>query len=120
MGAVATRNAIRPRKVADAGSHRAAGASLIPSRGSAGDLDPSILTHLLHEGMSLRQIEHLLQHKAGLKTLAGTADVRELQRRGDAAAGLALDLFCYASRNRVRDPHRRGVSHRSRDAEARG
>jgi acetate kinase len=30
-----------------------------------------------------------------LKALAGTADVRELQRRDDAAAGLALDLFCY-------------------------
>jgi len=61
----------------------------------AGDLDPGILTHWLHEGMSLREIEHLLQHEAGLKALAGTADVRELQRRGDAAAGLALDLFCY-------------------------
>ena len=61
----------------------------------AGDLDPGILTYLLHQGMSLREIEHLLQHEAGLKALAGTADVRELQRRGDSAAGLALDLFCY-------------------------
>jgi acetate kinase len=61
----------------------------------AGDLDPGILTHLLHEGMSLRQLEHLLQHEAGLKALAGTADVRELQGRGDSAAELALELFCY-------------------------
>jgi acetate kinase len=61
----------------------------------AGDLDPGILTHLLHQGMSLREIEHLLQHEAGLKALAGTGDVRELQRRDDAAAELALDLFCY-------------------------
>jgi acetate kinase len=61
----------------------------------AGDLDPGILTHLLHQGMSLREIEHLLQHEAGLKALAGTGDVRELQRRSDAAAELALDLFCY-------------------------
>jgi acetate kinase len=61
----------------------------------AGDLDPGILTHLLHEGMSLRQLEHLLQHEGGLKALAGTADVRKLQGRDDAAAELALDLFCY-------------------------
>ena len=61
----------------------------------AGDLDPGILTHLLHEGMSLQQLEQLLQHGAGLKALAGTADVRELLGRNDAAAELALDLFCY-------------------------
>jgi acetate kinase len=61
----------------------------------AGDLDPGILTHLLDEGMSLPQLEHLLQHEAGLKALAGTADVRELLGRDDSAAGLALDLFCY-------------------------
>lgn len=61
----------------------------------AGDLDPGILTHLLHEGMSLRQLEHLLQHEGGLKALGGTADLRELQRRGDTAAELALEIFCY-------------------------
>jgi acetate kinase len=61
----------------------------------AGDLDPGILTHLLHEGMSLSQLEELLQHEAGLKALAGTADVRELLERKDSAAELALELFCY-------------------------
>ena len=61
----------------------------------AGDLDPGILTHLLHEGMSLPQLEHLLQHGAGLKALAGTADMRELLGRNDSAAELALELFCY-------------------------
>jgi acetate kinase len=61
----------------------------------AGDLDPGILTHLLHGGMSLPQLEHLLQHEAGLKALTGAADVRELQGRNDPAAELALDIFCY-------------------------
>jgi acetate kinase len=61
----------------------------------AGDLDPGILIHLLHEGMSLPELEQLLQHEAGLKALAGTADVRELLGRKDAAAELALELFCY-------------------------
>jgi acetate kinase len=61
----------------------------------AGDLDPAILTHMLHEGMSLQQLESMLHHQAGLKALAGTGDVRELQRRSDPAAKLALDIFCY-------------------------
>jgi len=61
----------------------------------AGDLDPGILTHLLHEGMSLPQLEQLLQHEAGLKAIAGTGDARELLGRNDAAAELAIDLFCY-------------------------
>ena len=65
----------------------------------AGDLDPGILTHLLHEGMSLPQLEQLLQHGAGLKALAGTADVRELQGRNDPAAELALESSATASRN---------------------
>lgn len=61
----------------------------------AGDLDPGILAHWLHDGMSLKQLEHLLQHESGLKALAGTADVRELQKRDDPAAELALEVFCY-------------------------
>ena len=64
----------------------------------AGDLDPGILTHLLHEGYSLRDLEHLLNHQSGLKALAGTADMRELLRRSDEAAELALELFCYRIR----------------------
>jgi acetate kinase len=61
----------------------------------AGDLDPGILIHWLHDGMSLKQLEHMLQHESGLKALAGTADVRELQKREDPAAELALEVFCY-------------------------
>ena len=64
----------------------------------AGDLDPGILTHLLREGYSLRDLERLLNHESGLKALAGTADMRELLRRTDEAAELALELFCYRIR----------------------
>ena len=64
----------------------------------AGDLDPGILTHLLREGYSLQDLEHLLNHEAGLKALAGTADMRELLDRTDEGAALALDLFCYRIR----------------------
>ncbi|HET7471222.1 MAG TPA: acetate/propionate family kinase [Gemmatimonadales bacterium] len=61
----------------------------------AGDLDPAILTHLLRDGMSVTQLEQMLNHEAGLKALAGTGDVRELLRRHDPAAVFALDVFCY-------------------------
>jgi acetate kinase len=64
----------------------------------AGDLDPGILTHLLREGYTLRDLERLLNHESGLKALAGTADMRELLRRTDDAAELALELFCYRIR----------------------
>jgi acetate kinase len=61
----------------------------------AGDLDPAILTHMVHEGMSLQQLDRMLNLEAGLKALAGTADVRKLQGRDDPDARLALDIFCY-------------------------
>ena len=64
----------------------------------AGDLDPAILTHLLHEGMSVQGLERMLNHEAGLLALAGTADVRDILRRDDPAAQLALDIFCYRIR----------------------
>jgi acetate kinase len=60
-----------------------------------GDVDPAILTHMLHDGMSLQQLDQMLNHEAGLKALAGTADVRDLQMRVDPPAQLALDIFCY-------------------------
>jgi acetate kinase len=67
----------------------------------AGDLDPGILTHLLREGYTLHDLERLLNAESGLKALAGTADVRELLQRTDAAAELALEIFCYRIRKCV-------------------
>lgn len=67
----------------------------------AGDLDPAILTHLLHEGISLPQLQRMLNHEAGLKALAGTGDVRELLARHDEAAELAIEIFCYRVRKYV-------------------
>jgi len=66
-----------------------------------GDLDPGVLTHLLQEGMSLDRIVRLFNRGSGLVALAGTADMRELLRRNDAEAALAIDLFCYRIRKYV-------------------
>ncbi len=67
----------------------------------AGDLDPGILTHLLRQGWSLNDLERMLNRESGLMALAGTGDMRELLRRTDEAAELALDLFCYRLRKCV-------------------
>jgi acetate kinase len=67
----------------------------------AGDLDPGVLTHLMREGRSLHDLERLLNHESGLLALAGTADMRDLLRRTDPEAELALEIFCYRIRKCV-------------------
>ena len=66
----------------------------------AGDLDASILEYLNHkEGMSLAEIDTLLNKQSGLLGLSGlTSDMRELleeeAENGDRRARLAVDIFC--------------------------
>jgi acetate kinase len=64
----------------------------------SGDLDPTIIFHLRREGgLSVDEIDDLLNHRSGLLGLAGANDMREvLQRRaaGDQAAALAFDVYC--------------------------
>ena len=68
----------------------------------SGDLDPAVVFHLHRvAGMSLDEIDDLLNHRCGLLGLAGVNDMREVQRRraaGDAAAGLAFDVYCHRIR----------------------
>lgn len=64
----------------------------------SGDLDPTVIFHLRREGgLSVDDIDDLLNHRSGLLGLAGVNDMREvLQRRasGDRAATLAFDVYC--------------------------
>lgn len=65
----------------------------------SGDLDPAILPFLARTlGKGPDEIEGILLRQSGLRGLAGTNDMRDIERRardGDAAALLAVDLFCY-------------------------
>lgn len=65
----------------------------------SGDLDPAIVAFLArHENLSAEAVDHMLSHDSGLKGLAGVGDMREIVSRaatGDAAADLALGVFCY-------------------------
>lgn len=59
----------------------------------AGDLDPGVLLHLLRRGVEPSALDRILNRESGLLAIAGTSDMRELERRDDAAAKLALEMF---------------------------
>ncbi|GAA4038468.1 acetate kinase [Arthrobacter methylotrophus] len=64
----------------------------------SGDLDPSIVTLLQRHGLSLDEVDELLNHRAGLLGLAGSADMRAIQdavQSGDPRAILASDMAAY-------------------------
>jgi acetate kinase len=63
-----------------------------------GDLDPMIALTLQREGMSLAQLEHLLNHNSGLMGICGTSDMRQVlaqAEHGEHLAQLAVEMFCY-------------------------
>jgi acetate kinase len=66
----------------------------------SGDIDPSVIEYLSHkEGMSLVEIDALLNKQSGLLGLSGlTNDMRDLlaeeQEHNDRRAKLAVDIFC--------------------------
>jgi acetate kinase len=65
----------------------------------SGSVDPGLLTWLLRQGhISVEELDHGLEHDAGLTGLAGTGDMRELLARGDAGARLALDVYVHRLR----------------------
>jgi acetate kinase len=73
----------------------------------SGDLDPAILDFIsVKEGLSLRDMDTVLNKQSGLLGLSGlTADMRELLDEEDAnddrRARLAIDLFCYRARKYI-------------------
>jgi acetate kinase len=61
-----------------------------------GSLDPGLLTWIEeHEGLPPHEVAHILEYSSGLLGLAGTADLREILRRPDAAAVLARDVYLH-------------------------
>ena len=68
----------------------------------SGDLDPALVGYLaLKEGLSVAEVETLLNKRSGLLGISGWShDMRELMERakGDGRARLAIEIFCYRAR----------------------
>lgn len=59
----------------------------------SGDVDPGLVLHLLRRGMSVDEVDDLLNHQSGLLGLSGVSgDLRTLEKEG---AELAMDVFAY-------------------------
>lgn len=72
----------------------------------SGDIDPAIIFHLAERrGLSLQEINQLLQRKSGLLGLSGVSnDMREVERAaaaGNHRAELALEVFAYRVRKYI-------------------
>jgi acetate kinase len=71
----------------------------------SGDLDPGVLLHLMHaKGYDVRQIEHLVNHQAGLLGVSGLSpDMQTLleQCECEPHAAQAVELFCYQIRKHI-------------------
>lgn len=66
--------------------------------GRCGDLDPMIPITLQRQGMSLDQLDNILNHQSGLTGICGKADMRDILEKaeqGEPTALLALDMYCY-------------------------
>lgn len=71
----------------------------------SGDLDPAVLIHLQRNaGLSVDEVDDLLNRRSGLKGLAGENDFRalhELVASGDEGAQLALDVYIHRLRKYI-------------------
>ena len=65
----------------------------------SGDIDPSIIFHLIeHMGMSAQEVSSLLNKQSGMLGLTGHSDMRDITaliRKGDHDAELAYELYAY-------------------------
>jgi acetate kinase len=71
----------------------------------AGDLDPAIVTHLITTaGLTIEEVDQLLNKHSGLLGLAGSSDFRDITTRandGDADAALALEVWAWRIRHYI-------------------
>jgi len=70
----------------------------------SGDIAPGALLHLLREGMSVEDVDSLLNKRSGMKGLTGDNDLRQVHAAaatGDAHAVEALEVYVHAIRHYV-------------------
>jgi acetate kinase len=71
----------------------------------SGDLDPAVLLHLMRRaGMSVDELDDLLNKRSGVLGLSGESDMRDLGERaaaGDAIARETLDVYVHRLRHYI-------------------
>jgi len=71
----------------------------------SGDIDPGVVFHLARNaGLGIDAIDTLLNRRSGMVGLSGVGDFRDLHKliaAGDAAAAIALDVYCHRVRKYV-------------------
>jgi acetate kinase len=71
----------------------------------SGDLDPGVILHLLRRGLSVDEVDDLLNRRSGLAGLSGTSgDLRDIEERaaaGDDACRRALQVFTHRLRKHI-------------------
>jgi len=71
----------------------------------SGDVDPGVISYLCREaGMSIEDIETMLNRRSGVRGLGGEIDFRELHKRiaaGDPDARLAYDVYIHRLRKYI-------------------
>ncbi|ODR11738.1 acetate kinase [Mycolicibacillus koreensis] len=71
----------------------------------SGDIDPGVVGYLHRTaGMSVEEIDTLLNRRSGMLGLGGAVDFREIHARidaGDEAAALAYDVYCHRLRKYI-------------------
>ncbi|MDQ6837721.1 MAG: acetate/propionate family kinase [Actinomycetota bacterium] len=71
-----------------------------------GDVDPGVISWLLHHGISLDELDDALEHRSGLAALSGEAkgDMRivlERRSRGDDRAATAVEVYLHRLRAKI-------------------
>ena len=69
-----------------------------------GDLDPGLLLYLMRvKGLGPDELEQLVDHRSGLRGLAGTSDMKALIARSatDPSARLAITMLAYSIRKTI-------------------
>lgn len=62
----------------------------------SGDFDPSIILYLLRQGMSIDQVDDLINKKSGVQGFINSADMRDLLsqiKQGNGIAQFTIDLY---------------------------
>lgn len=65
----------------------------------SGDIDPSVIFHLMeHSGYTLEQLSTLVNKQSGLLGVGGSSDMRDIRKlisEGNESAKLAIELYVY-------------------------